>query len=257
MDNFTKLYIQRCEPELAKFHFKRKRTTFIRVVNDVMQNVVLEKLHGGREYRVLFSVIPLCLPIKKTYIINGAYAHELRRFEIVRGTMAFDCWECDPKSNECIQACIESITQFIRVHLLPFFECANCCRTALPQLIHLERRFNENRKVSLQLAGIQDAARTTDGVNLLDSVKYYMALKNGDYDFALKCRQALEQQNAHSYQDMMARGWLSPKNKLEREHALQALREEIDRLQAGDTSYFHQLLLQNEVYSRESLKGII
>ena len=255
MDNFTKLYIQRCEPELAEFHFKRKRTTFVRVVNDVMQNFVLEKLHGGRAYRVLFAVIPLCLPIEKTYISGGVYSYALRRFEIVRGTMAFDRWECNPKSNECIQACIESIMQFIRVHLMPFFECANCCRTALPELINLERRFNENRKASLQLAGIRDAAKT-DGVNLFDPVKYYMALKNGDYNFALKSRQVLERQNVYAYQDSMARGFLSPKSKLDRERAIQTLRKEIKYLQAGDTSYFHQLLLQNEAYSKENLREI-
>lgn len=53
MFSFDKSYIQRCEAELSAYGFQRKGTAFARVVNDVAQCVVLEKLRSGSNANLL------------------------------------------------------------------------------------------------------------------------------------------------------------------------------------------------------------
>ena len=102
-----------------------------------------------------------------------------------------------------------------------------------------------------------DRAKPIEERILLDTVIYYLALKNDDYAFALQCRQALEQQNQNALENMLAHGYLDEKEKCSREKSLSILREECRRLAAGDTAYFKQILSENEAYSNSILHEVL
>ena len=257
MNNIRKIYIQRCVETVSAYGFLRKGATFIRAVHDVVQTFTYEKLSSGRECRVLFSVLPLCLRIEKGYMDGFAYSHELRKFEVQQNNEGGDRWKYDPKSEDSIDSCVEEIIRYIKKYLLPFFEKANNSHTAFRELIQVEERFDANRKRGLKLSGIMDRAKPIEERILLDTVIYYLALKNDDYAFALQCRQALEQQNQNAFENMLAHGYLDEKEKCSREKSIAILQEECRRLAAGDTAYFKQILIENEAYSNRVLHEVL
>jgi hypothetical protein len=256
MDYLIKNYIEACKPEVLPFGFKRRKNAFVRVINDVLQNVSIETISSGWACRVDFSIIPLCLRIEKEYISWEAYPHYLKEFELISGTPS-DSWEYDKHSEASMDACLREIMRYLTSYLLPFFERATSCETALPEVIRFEKTLNDKWLASRKSSGIEDHADPDAGLNLLDSTKYFMALKNGDYDFALRSRQALLQQHIDSYNSMSERGYLTEEDRLEREEGIAELRSEIDRLEARDTGYFQRLLEENEAYSRENLRTVL
>jgi hypothetical protein len=93
--------------------------------------------------------------------------------------------------------------------------------------------------------------------NLLDGIKYYMALKNGDYDFALKCRKAMLEQNLNAYEARQGYDWITQDKKDEHKARIEKIKDEVTRLETKDVDYFHRLIEENEAYSLSKLKGII
>ena len=260
MDYFTKKYLQCCRDELSVYGFKhgisRGIHAFARVVNDVKQIFVLDKIYGGRVYRVEFSVVPLCARIEKGDIWEGMNHHELRRFEpVAQRFKSWDGWDCDPKSKENAEACVKEAMRFIREHLVPYFERADSCKTALKEVIELELLFDEVRKESLKLQGYEKIAEGKNVIDMLDNTKYYMALKNGDYAFALKSRKGLEQQHVSSF--ISVSGWLPEESKARRLRDIEELRKEIAMIENEEWDLIQRILRENEEYSREILKGTL
>jgi len=255
MNYLLKSYHESCKIAFSQYGFKRKKQAFVRVENDVMQNFALERLRYGR-CRVEFAIIPLCLGIEKEYISGGVYSHYLKQFEPIHWTQ-WDTWEYDPTSEESMDACVKEIVRYLTNYLLPLFDRANSCKTALSELIMVENLFNNYRIESLKINGIEDRANINTWIHLDDSSKYYIALKNGDFDFALKSRKALLQQNVNAYNSMSERGYLTKEGRTRRENAIVKLRDEISRIECLDESYIHQLIIENEAYSLKNLKDIL
>lgn len=256
MDYFVSKYIEACTVECLRYGFKRKNKTFVRVINDVMQNFMLEKLRSHRAYRVEFAVIPLCLRIEKAYILGGVYSYNLRKFELAP-LEQWDQWDYDPKSEKSMGICVNEVVRYLTSYLLPFFERANSCETALAELMEVESLFNANRLERLKINGIEDKANPKDVLFLFDNVKYHIALKNGDLDFAIKSRRALLEQNVDSYNSMSDMGYLTEKDRVRREKSIAELKDEINRLERRDESYIRKLIIENEAYSLGSIKDVI
>ena len=273
-----KKYIERCIEETSHYGFKRKNKTFVRVVNDVMQNFVAEKI-PSKAFRVNFSINPLCSRIEKDCIQMGMYWCELRRFELPElssvGLLAhvppLDAWEYDLNAKESMDACVENIINCLKNHLIPFFERANSCETALPELLKLAKLFNENRKLCLGKCGVEDMSNFDEELTFLDAAKYYAALKIRDWDFALKCRKALLQQNIDSYnsflankckfEDLVENGQLTKEDKIaweesrtRRESEIARLKYEVGKLEQHDEEYIQKLIRENEVISLDNLR---
>ena len=257
MEFFVKNYLNTCMIEFSKYGFKQKKQTFVRVVNDVMQNFAIERLRSGRVCRINFSVIPLCLRIEKEYILGGVYSRELRRFETAHETMVWDGWEYDPKSKVSSNACVDEIVRYLKQYLIPLFERANCCKTALSEIIAVDQLFYNNHLASKKINGIKGTAGFDAGLNLLDGTKYYMALKNGDYDFALECRKALLNQNFEAYNSMNERGYLTEEDKQRREKRIMVLKLEVEKVSKHDESYIQKVIIENEAYSLNNLKSVM
>ena len=258
MDNFISEYTKTCKRIVEKYGYKHKKRVFVRVINDVCQSFFVEKLGltpNGRKCRVCFAVLPLCQRLDEKQVLDGIGKYSLKNFETAHWTKG-DCWyyKTDPSS---IKECISEIMRYIMIYLLPFFERANNCNSALQELINIEKLFNDNRKASLELAGIADNAGLYAELNILDSAKYYMALKNNDFDFALNSRKALEHNNANAYNSAFERGEMTEEAQLLREKDLEELREEIKNLEARNLNYFRRLIEENEISSREALRDIL
>ncbi len=256
MDYLIKNYIEACKPEVLPFGFRRRKNAFVRVINDVLQDFAIEKISSGWAGRVDFAVLPLCSRIEKRDILGGANSHYLKAFEPISGTPS-DSWEYDRNSEASMDACLKEIVRYLTSYLLPYFEHATSCKTALPELIKLERTLHANLVADRKSSGFEYHADPDAELNLSDNTKYFLALKNGDYDLALRSRQALLQQNMNSYNSMSERGYLTEEDRLEREEGIAELRSEIDRLEARDIDYFQRLLEENEAYSRENLKTVL
>jgi hypothetical protein len=267
MDYFLKNYIDACKIEFAQYGFKRKSKAFVRVVNDVMQGFAIEKFNLSRECKVLYSILPLCLGIEQHYISGGVYSQELSKFE------PWGTWCFEPKSEKSMNECIKYVISQIHKHLIPLFNKADSCKTAYHELCEADRLFDKNRKIMLENRGIEYIAEheyIRYGVNMLDNVKYYMALKNGNYDVAVDHLKAMEKQNANSYSvflsnkpnfdDLVESRHLTEKDRLRweenrqtREKSLANLRVNIEAVAAHDEIYIQGIINENEAYSLNNL----
>lgn len=258
MDDFLKKYRMACEAEVSPYGFKRKKNVFIRVVNDVCQNFYVEKLGRysyGRECRVGFSVQPLCSKFDREWILSGVGLYYLKKFEL-NDFRHMDgwCYKVDPVS---ISACVDEIVYYIKRYLLPFFESAASCKTALPDLIALEKLLYKNHTSILDLNNIEYVENSHMEFDIMDNVKYFMALKSEDYDFALRSRKALLKQNIRSYESMDKIGYLNEESRMERKEQIREIQDEIQKIEEKDWAYIQTMIENNEAYSREELKDII
>ena len=256
MDDFSKQYFERCKTEFSHYGFKRHGNAFVRVVNDVFQNFYLEKLSTysyGKECRIGFAVLPLCQKFKDGRILNGIGLYYLRRFEVAQCTQT-DRWRYEANT---IDSVIDDIMRHFKQYLIPFFKRANSCETAFDELILLEKHFNETRLASLKESNINDAAKPGSEVMISDSAKYFMALKNKNYDFALASRKMLLQQNMNAFASVEQGVFLTEEALIDRKKNIEVLRGEIKRLEDKDEEYFQNLIQENETFSKEIVKSII
>ena len=256
MNDFSSQYRSKCKNMVEPHGFRHKNRVFIRVINDVCQSFYVETLSRGPDQkacRIGFSVLPLCQKIYAQQIERGVGLYYLRKFELCDGIES-DSWryKVDPES---ISLCIEEIMKYISTYLIPFFERTTCAKSAFSELIALEKLFNENRVTALNLAGIEDGAGPNAKINLYDGAKYYMALKNGNYDYAKKSRRAVLQQNLIAYESV--KDFLPEKALTERQDVIQRLHREVELLEKEDYDFFKNLVEENEAISRENLKKFL
>lgn len=263
MEYFTKHYVEACKKEFSQYGYKRNGKSFARVTNDVMQNFTLKKYSTGRECTIEFGIVPLCMRIGKANINGGIGIYNLRRFEPIQWQL-WDHWNYDPNSAESMDNCISELITHINKYLIPLFNRADSCKKGYQELCELDRLFYKNwligrEKYSDGKAIMREENQKfyRDGVNMLDSCKYYMALKNGDLDLAVDHLKAFEQQNIDSYNTMLKAGYLMEEEKKRREEKIEELRNTVILIKEKNTQYIHDHIHENEEYSKENLKGII
>ena len=249
MYSFDHAYKKMCAAVLSPYGFTKYRKTFFRVINDVYQTITYERVGRapyGRGVRVSFALNPLCEEKREPrYYFDGSIYY-LRAFE-ASSEWEIDRWYCS-ETKESIDACVREIERFVTGYLLPLFESADCCKNALPILVDYEWQIHAIRQGQNKYQGPRKAEDLTGIYWPLDSAKYYMALKIGDFDLALRLRSLLLRQNEISLEKSRAR--ISPEQYEIRRIDLQHLKDEIERLRIGDRAYFEKLLEDNEAYTR-------
>lgn len=263
MDDFNRKYYKTCTSIVFPYGFRRYKRVFGRVVNDVYQSFDIEKLgrqSAGKIVRVGFGVVPLCEKLQENWLESGVGLYYLKQFELIPFygpdyTSDYDItnWYYQPEP-ESIDVCVAEIMRYLTTYLLPLFERADSCATALQALIEVERLFERNRLAKVWMEGDTPKVYPNGGVNIFDSSKYYMALKSGDYAYALKSCRALEMNNKRAYQSGCENGWLSDENWISRAKEIAQWEEDRIHLEMGDTKYFQAILTENEAYSRDILK---
>lgn len=267
MDFLITEFNKKSKALLSQYGFKKQRNIFGRVVfgrivNDVYQDVYIEKWRSAINKvnaRVGFGIIPLCQELDYNQVNGGMGLYYLKEFEVGhddRNSWNIDSWEYSINSIS-INVCIDDMLRYIECYLIPFFERARSCSTAFQETINIEKLFYKNyQERYLALFGRISPEFKKEAINLYDRAKFYMALKNGDFDFALKSSKALEQQNLNSFKSVSKSGCLTEENKAKRLLMLEKRREEIEHLELGDKEYFQHLIEKNEDHSREVIKKV-
>jgi hypothetical protein len=256
MDYLIKTYLDACTVEFSQYGFKRKKKAFVRVVNDVMQLFSIEKIFSGTACRVLFAIVPLCARIEKHHINGEIYSRDLRRFEVSYDTQSLDIWECGSKLKKDDDHCVADILRYLREYLIPLFIRADSCKTALPEILAVDKLFCNNRRIHLRHNFIDDMAKP-DKTIISAFTEYYMALKNGDYITTLEYIQDRLQQSLINYKDRLKLSYLSKAMIEKDKKAIAKYKETVSRLEAMDIKYFQCLIEENELYSINTLKSIL
>lgn len=252
MDKLKKGFYEYCEAKLSSYGFKRKRNVFFRVVNDVLQVVALKKYCSGDACTVEFGLVPLCMKLDQWFLMVGISPYNLRRFEVVSWSQ-WDNWIYNPKSNESVEQCIDSIKISIQKYLIPFFDRANCCKTAQIEIEKLLDIFEKNRVTSLLACGISPCTSLAPPEYSFAENMYYIELKNKDYSAALKNRRTLRDINSSALETNRRAG--IPDHMLSNQmQKISLLDETIQKLEANDEPYFQSLISENETYMNTILK---
>lgn len=164
--------LRECERQVSELGFVRKKDKFYRFVGDVYQTFTLEKIWGGREWRILFGVYPLCM--KLTHVPSGYYYSTDFSTEEYQPGLFFE------ESENSYRKLID----FIKGNMIPFFKNAVSSDSLLKHLPALE---NVLRNVyRARGAVIED--REIGGIpcHLVENqrILYYLLLKFHQYDTA-------------------------------------------------------------------------
>lgn len=252
MDTFFRLFQKACKEKYAPLGFILVQQTYSRIINDILQTFRLKKSRGVPEVTIEFGVTPLCMNVINCDV--GAYSLEALSLD----TYSNWGWHYQPGSQESVLRCIDILLRQIDSEVMPFFEKADCCRTALPEMISMDRRIENNRIQLLQQLGVVDNCSLPIDIRLLTDDKFYAALKAKDYDFA---RKYLDYQIQHlsSVIDEMESGISGV---IQPACVVSGYREQLNevlikraKLDSGDIDFFTDLIQRNETASCQNLSN--
>ena len=299
MKKFIQVCTKQCADIAQELGFKQSKNVFWRIVGDMYQTFYIETFKEGtamKNCRIGFCIIPLCARVSAEADIRQQGLYYLKKFEPsyhLEDWQSWDGWRYN-HDEKLREFCCKEIIRMLKEYLIPFFERTSQSKTALSELIALEALFDDNR---LCLGpGRAPAIDATGGVarlNKYDPVKYYLAVKAGDFDFALDVMESVLRRQEESFKqsadkfsriakttgieelvDHLKSGDTEYIIKLCRKHsslldrvdeAFYIVHKEqvgeskliVERLKAKDVEYFCQLFDRNEEYSRESFKRLI
>ena len=180
MGTITTVYKSKFKEVLNPYGFKLYRSTFYRVINDVVQTIMLKKTHYNCS--IHFTILPLVLEISDLYC-EGHDIYELRN-----GKMRKRPWEFVPSKlgaknaegeqeeisfNEgSIESIVDSMLSIVVSHVIPLFEKGVDCKSAIEEI----------NKYGIAVYGEELAESYDHG-------RYWWYIKIGDYKKAIECLQ--------------------------------------------------------------------
>lgn len=251
MDLLIKGFLLQSNLKYADLGFQRVRKGYARIVNDVFQSFYIERLRGkymgSNIYRIGFGVYPLCMELKCCDI--GLYYLEHLSSDF---NTAYAGWLCDTKRETSISSCLQAIFEIMDNDLIPMFQRADRCETALQALIHLDEQLYYHRQRMSMHNSVGGTERPWQIDSMFRSEKYYMALRNGNWKYAdeylalnISHNESVFDPNASVRQPLVVVENVTK--------SLKKWREERARLLAGDHLFFEQMLQHNEGKTRENL----
>ncbi len=246
MNLFNKKYVTYCDSEFLSLGFKRKRSTYFRIANNVLQFFSLKSWGNGHLHTIEFESKPFCCGIVKNWEISGKY--DMERFDI---QPQIGAWFCDPLNESSIGVCIHQLITNIKLFVIPFFDRTLDVVSAFYESISLEKLFDENRKKYLMSLGKENRA-FLGSVNLYDRDKFYMALKIGNYEFAQVNSELNLDCAIKAYEE--SKDFITENNRIARENDIKTLKKEIYFLENHEYNYFKNLLVEKENISNKTLE---
>lgn len=246
--SFQNTCIKQSDIEAARYGFIRRKNVFIRVINDVCQTFHLEFSNTrdrGQACRIGFCILPLCGGLKAEEVMRGIGRYYLSRFE-PGDAIEFCGWQYT-KKWDCEEECIAEIIRFLTCYLIPLFQQADSCKTALGEMCNIDKRFEKNRQILLAKTGEKDMAKGAS-LSEVDESNYFMALKNRDFRFALASRKAVLENALNNYCSSRSKEWADIVSNLE---------NEIWHLEQEDDVWRQELIKANEAQSKENLRDFI
>jgi len=214
MSTIPKVYKSKFKERLSPEGFSLYRKTFYRVVNDVLQTLML--INHGTEYTVGFHIYPLYLGIWDLYI-EGFGIHELREkniFDSEKRWRNFNIFTGVKLSDEEVNSAVDEMISLVVSHVLPIFERGKDWKSGYDEMEMFKKRIYGNK---LYPPG---------------ESRYYMYLKAKKYEKATAIAQ---------YFVTINESWKS------------CYTFELEQLLARNTAYFDNLLAEREAQAREYL----
>lgn len=248
--HFVQRYNQICQQEYSKLGFVRYKRTFARIIGETVQSFSLITFPARSVCSIGFAIQPLCRG-PSLYLCQDSY--RLDNFFYDENILRYGGWHIKGYTEESISDCIYSMLSVINMHIMPLFSKATNCRTALCEMLKLERKLDVLRKQYLEGIGCEDRATPWFHRALFDDNKYYMALKSNNMTYArlylenmidstqkkVECSLRLanpSEDNSSFYHSFVDRG----KQKLNK------LQDILNHLCAQDMSFFDSLIAINE-----------
>lgn len=235
-----------CTKLFQPLGFKKRRNTYIRAVNDIIQKVYLQQSVYGGSYVIGFGMIPLCMELTKEHLTGGVYC--LYYLSQLNGEWKW--WTYDKNSSDSIDNSLKEVEEILIHKLIPLFIGSESCGSAFDSLCSLERKYYQKRAESAMTKRQDNCIR--DYIFMLDEYKRYMALKCKNYDYALESYKIKLQQETEALSSVLN---FSPEEVIQRRRAsIEAIEHKIARLKAKDYPYFNAMLLANEQNSKALLR---
>ena len=214
MNSITQAYKTKFKERLSPEGFSLYRNTFYKVVNDVLQTLMLT--NHGSEYTVCFFITPLYLGVRDLYI-EGFGIHEFREkniFDSEKRWRNFNIFTGLKLSDEEIDSAVSEMLSIVVSHVLPTFERG----------VDWKSGYDEMRIVEKQIFGKRPYSPHHGS--------YYKHIKAGEYEEAIADAQHFISSNV---------GWK------------EVFTPQLEHLLAGNTAYFDNLFAEKEAQAREYL----
>lgn len=211
--DMSSYFKSRSRQEFFDDGFRCNGRVYYRVIGDMFQSFRLHKAGAGTRCMIEFAVLPLCegATVRKTSSGND----RIKAFGDVHSWFEYE------KSKSSIIRCAELMIAFINTYLMPFFNDSDTAEKAYKAVLGFQE---EHRK---------------GGINMADPHLYYMAIKAGMYDSALRHLLARKAFISSGRRDET--GLLSDEDEIDF-----ALR----KLEQRDYAYFEELVRENEKIAR-------
>ncbi|MBR6563604.1 MAG: DUF4304 domain-containing protein [Clostridia bacterium] len=251
MKSVSLIFNRVCKQKYQPLGFVKSKSSFIRVKGDIIQSFSFKRFRDGHTCTVDFGVFPLCA---RPPINLDAGAYEVDGF-IVGKCEGWFCWEFDPFSDESKEKCIESISEAIDSHVIPFFERCIDTQSALTESTKLEELLDLNRKEKLKLNGMSDMAKPLQERLLMNPYRYYMALKSRDFSYVKKYLEYKVSHLERCLKEFETPGPFKQPECVKESHSdsLAEYTMQLYLLYAEDFDYFDKMIEANEKAMREYL----
>ena len=259
MNTLVKEFVERCKEEFEPLGFIRKGESFVRVRNDVVQVFSLFRFASNHCCTINCGVYPICSKVLSIDV--GRYDSKYWESVPNSGQWMYFCDE-----DDTIHRCVGEIITTITKHIIPFFDRATDSNSAFNECIKLEELFFYNRKKQLEAEGRKDCSDSTHlyFVHFFDYDKYYMSLKNKNYDFAIKFLKLMMEREVESYNYYNLQKNERPDDKIfyqerivKSKQIIDCYKEKIRLLESGCYDSFNEEIVQNEEKNKKALKRYI
>jgi len=242
MYNFKRQYKKMVKDIFKKHGFKLRRIsiyggkTAYRIINDVYQVFFIDYLPRGGRCRIDFAVIPLCRDgINKNYRYSTGCNFELGIFE----RDMHKEWYYNIFSKSLSENSLNEIKDYMQKYLLKFFQNSTDCQKAFIETdkiedLYIDSGFDRTRYFNLN--------------------RTYMAIKNGDYQEALKGIYAIRDQNISAYEDNMKYFELSDRYKKRYKKDMELYNNLIENMEKNNVEYIKRHCEENE---KKALKILV
>ena len=234
-----KEFFQVCTEVTRQLGFNQSKNVFWRVVEDMYQSFYIETMKersNMKKCRIGFCIIPLCAGVSAKAGIRQQGLYYLKNFEPLYHLDDWQPWDGwlynDEKKSK--DFCCKELSRMLKGYLVPFFERTSQSTAALSELVSLEALFDDNRlSLGPGRGPAIDATMGTGRLNKYDPIKYYLAVKAGDFEFALDIMEFILNQQEEALKQS--------KKKFSGVATTNGIEELIDHLKEGDTRYIIKL----------------
>jgi len=224
--SFIKAYISVCSDLLLPLGFRRKGRYFYRIVNDVFQDLAMQRYSDGG-YAVYFGFLPFCCGIE-TIVVDGSCFSLQPIVEPPPGQPYGRLpSHANDKTEEDFHKTAGALGELIAAHVIPVYERVVDTATAFAEWDRIDK--------------LMQSKSNLKGPWYISEPQIWMAISLGKYDFAVDgLLQRIE----------IDKGGFKQANGEAFKKQVKQHEEIIGRIQAGDMEFLRSLICENERMSR-------